>query len=1053
MRCLIILLVFFCVCINKQATAQCAGTLSFTVSPLPNASGTFPPNTTVTICVTMTNYTMVNANWVDGFEFQFGPCWNMATLVPITPPTTQGASAGNWGWYTSVIGSFSGASNGPGFFFDLNNDGNPGNDFGDFSTTGVWTMCVQISTSNIAGAACNIGVQPLSDSQIGSWSGTGCNDPITPIIPANITIGTGCNLAVNINSTNPTCTAQGSAQAIIVGGTAPFVYTWNVSPPQTSSTINNLPAGSYIVTVIDDSMCIVNDTVTLINPTAFSLSTSTTAVLCNGTATGTATITPANGIAPYTYLWNTTPAQTTATATNLIAGSYTCVVTDNANCTNSATVIVMQPNVLSITTGQTNVNCTSSSSAIAWASATGGTAPYTFIGGNSIFTFTNDTLFNIPIGIYFFKVIDANGCSDSISFTISANPNFLIQSNVINNITCNGLQNGQIAVSIAGGQTPYTYNWTGFAANNTNTLSNLWPGTYYLSVVESQFGCIINDSFIITQPTALVNSFNITNVSCYGLNNGIATCIVTGGTVPYTYWFNNQTSATITTGWGNYPVIITDSFGCTLLDTAIITQPTPILISNTTTPVNCLGIATGTATVNVSGGTAPFLFSWNTTPIQTNSTANGLLVGNYIATATDANGCTAATTATIVANSPLLLQANVLNQVLCNGMATASAQAIPSGGTGIYTYSWSSTPVQTNAIASNLPIGNYTVTVTESNGCILTATVLITSPPALSIALTPTPVTCFGFNNGAVASSVTGGVSPYNYLWTGGATTTTINNLILGNYNLIITDANNCTASATATVSQPAQLLVTSIATPSSCQAASNGVINYTITGGIMPYTALLNNTPLIPPTLAINLYQGTYTIQVTDANNCSSSQITQVEYLPDIALQLSATDIYLHEQEQTNLSVAVSPYSGNYFYNWSPAATLNTPQQAATLAAPTTTTTYYIQVQNGTNQCTTTDSIVIYVMPNHIQIPNAFTPNNDGIDDTFYPLTWETVIVQQFKIYNRWGQLIFSSTSNPWDGKYLDELQPIGTYVYYFQYQLADGTTFSRQGDVSIIR
>jgi len=226
-----------------------------------------------------------------------------------------------------------------------------------------------------------------------------------------------------------------------------------------------------------------------------------------------------------------------------------------------------------------------------------------------------------------------------------------------------------------------------------------------------------------------------------------ATAIPAGGTGPYTYSWNTvpgQTAATaINLAAGPYTVTVRDANNCTTTANVTITQAAAAL-TVTTTHVNvlCNGNSTGSATATPAGGTAPYTYSWNTIPVQTAITATGLVAGIYNVTVTDNNGCTANTNVTITQSTVLTVTTSQVN-VLCNGNATGTATATPAGGSGPYTYSWNTIPVQTTATATTLIAGNYTVTVTDNNGCITPANVTITQPAALSVTTTQVNVLCF----------------------------------------------------------------------------------------------------------------------------------------------------------------------------------------------------------------------------------------------------------------------------------------------------------------------
>jgi hypothetical protein len=358
------------------------------------------------------------------------------------------------------------------------------------------------------------------------------------------------------------------------------------------------------------------------------------------------------------------------------------------------------------------------------------------------------------------------------------------------NISCPGDNNGKATADPSGGTAPYIYLWTG-GGGTSASASNLMAGDYYVTVQDAN-GCAAKALATIVEPYSLNVSINIlANVSCNGGSDGSVSATVYGGTGARTYSWSggggtNDVANNLTAG--TYTLTVKDANGCTAIDSVTITQPASLsLAANTVANVSCNGGIDGSVSSTVSGGMAPYTYSW-TGGGGTNSSASNLTAGSYTVTVWDANGCTETASVSLTQPSSLNVSTNIAANVLCNGGRNGSASCTVSGGTGLYTYLWSNS-LNTPSISS-LSAGTYTLKVTDSNGCTSTAMAVITQPSALNI--TVDSLNASDGCNGTAWAAVSGGTKPYTYLWTGGLTTDTIRGQCAGSYCCVITDASGC---------------------------------------------------------------------------------------------------------------------------------------------------------------------------------------------------------------------------------------------------------------------
>jgi gliding motility-associated-like protein len=563
------------------------------------------------------------------------------------------------------------------------------------------------------------------------------------------------SLTANISAkTDVNCkgASTGSATATATGGTGTYTYSWNTNPIQNSATANNLKAGTYIVTVTDQKGCTDTEEVIITEPQlslTASISTKTD-VNCKGATTGSATATATGGTGTYSYSWNTNPIQNSATANNLKAGTYIVTVTDQKGCTDTEEVIISEPQ-LSLTasiSAKTDVNCKGGTTGSATATATGGTGTYTY-SWNTNPVQNSATANNLKAGTYIVTVTDQKGCTDTEEVIITE-PQLALTASISakTDVNCKGATTGSATATATGGTGTYSYSWNTNPIQNSATANNLKAGTYVVTVTD-QKGCTDTEEVIITEPQlSLTASISAkTDVNCKGGTTGSATATATGGTGTYTYSWNTnpiQNSATANNlKAGTYIVTVTDQKGCTDTEEVIITEPQLSLTASisTKTDVNCKGASTGSATATATGGTGTYTYSWNTNPVQNSATANNLKAGTYIVTVTDQKGCT--DTEEVIITEPQLSLTATKSKIdaTCGGASTGSATVVVSGGTGNYTYSWNTVPIQTSATANNLIAGNYSVTITDAKGCTLTETFEILDGDSVKPVIAPLPET------------------------------------------------------------------------------------------------------------------------------------------------------------------------------------------------------------------------------------------------------------------------------------------------------------------------
>jgi gliding motility-associated-like protein len=436
-----------------------------------------------------------------------------------------------------------------------------------------------------------------------------------------------------------------------------------------------------------------------------------------------------------------------------------------------------------------------------------------------------------------------------------------------------GLTNGTTSVSVSGGNAPYTYAWS--SGQTTANVNGISAGVYTVNVSDAA-GCMMTDSVTVQQGAAPANvQMSTTAVSCFGGNNGSANATVTGGQAPYTYLWSNGTNGTSISNVtsGNYTLTVTTANGCVTQGTVNVAQPSaPLTVNIATNSVTCNGGNNGSATAIPSGGTAPYSYSWNTTPLQSTATANGLIAGLYHLTVNDANNCSISTNVNILQPQAITLTQLNTTPVSCYGGTNGSASIQCNGGTGALSYSWNTTPVITTSGANNLAAGNYNVIVTDANGCSNTFPVNITQPTPLQVNITSsTNVSCFNQNNGTANASANGGNGNYTWHWNSMPQQYASNATGLdgGTYTVTVYDANNCTATDTVTIIEPPMLTITTGGSDTICPGYFTTIFA-SASGGTGNIAYNWNNG--LPNASSLQVSPGattTYQVSASDANGC----------------------------------------------------------------------------------------------------------------------------------------------------------------------------------------
>ncbi|HEY8400248.1 MAG TPA: SprB repeat-containing protein, partial [Cytophagaceae bacterium] len=537
---------------------------------------------------------------------------------------------------------------------------------------------------------------------------------------------------------------------------------------------SNLENGVYNVVVTDVNGCRAYTSVEFTGISIMKTASQVNKITCNGTGfDGAINLSVVGGKAPYTYSWSN--GATTEDLSGLAAGSYTVTVTDANGCQKSHTANIQTPESLDYEIKQSNISCNGAADGAVVIDIKNGTPPYNY------YWSTGDTtsgLSNLGPENYQIEIRDANGCSQVIKINMMEPPLlFLTLEGAYKD--CEG---GKLDLTVSGGTPPYKYTWSNGAM--TEDLSGLNPGEYKV-VVEDAHGCKDSASLFVEGDPVTKMTINSTPLTCAGANNATAKVNIEGETGPFDIrWSNGETTEEITgLKAGNYIVIVTDIFGCEHSASVSIKEPPVIIGSIIKNDISCAGQRDGFLRAFVSGGVAPYTYKWSTG--QTTSLITGLASDTYTVNVTDASGCVLTLSETLAEPAGMTTIINTTSS--CLG---GSIELNVTGGVAPYQYQWSN-----GAVSENLTMvqaGKYSVIVTDGNNCKTTDSAVVTIPSGFTASITA--------NGGSATLTINGGVEPFTYLWSHGATTKDVSGLVDGDYSVEITDALGCTATVTVNI-------------------------------------------------------------------------------------------------------------------------------------------------------------------------------------------------------------------------------------------------------------
>jgi gliding motility-associated-like protein len=748
---------------------------------------------------------------------------------------------------------------------------------------------------------------------------------VQPIIPNLTFVPTSCFGACN-----------GSAQVAPTGGTGTITTVWSPGG-STGTSISGLCAGNWSVTLSDLNGCDTTLTFVIAEPPAIIPNLLTDDANCPGACDGTASVTVDGVLGDVTYLWSPAPAsgQGTANPSGFCAGNYTLLVTDvTTGCDTLISFTIGEPLPIDAQAQVQDASCSTTCDGSITLQPVGGNGGFTFAwtptppgGGGAQIT-------GLCPGPWQVTITDQIGCDTTLVFVVSAPPPVNAQMQVTD-ISCAGLCDGAVAVTVTGGVPQYDFIWNPAPASGQGTAnaSGFCAGSHTVQVMDAN-GCDTTIQFLIAEPPPLQATPTSTDVTCGSGCDGSASVLVAGGVPGYTYTWTPEPGAgqgsASASGLcaGNWSVLISDANGCSLTVPFVIQPATPILVTITPVDASCPGVCDGSASAVASGGAGGFLYAWSPEPGtgQGTAAAGGLCPQTYTLTVTDLLGCDTTLTV-VIATPPPIVVAPVVTPITCFGSCDGSIQLNTTGGTGSYTWTWTPAPTlgQGTQNVLGLCAGNWEVLI-SSGACDTLITFVLPEPPLIEATVSITEPSCPGVCDGTADATVIGGTPPYTYSWSpepgGGQDTPQATGLCAGVYELTVADATGCDVLLEITITDPLPITADVVVSPAGCNAACDGTAVVTATGGTPPYAYSWSPGVITGDgtDTATGLCPGSYTVEVTDLAGCVVTVPVEVVTPAPISVLASLQPALCANTCDGAISVSVSGGEAPFTYLWTPA-------------------------------------------------------------------------------------------------------------------------------------
>ncbi|MCX2744387.1 T9SS type A sorting domain-containing protein [Mangrovivirga sp. M17] len=743
-----------------------------------------------------------------------------------------------------------------------------------------------------------------------------------------------------------TCPENSDGQITVTGNVADnHTLTYSIDNGVTfigDAVFSNLSKGTYTTLVKDENECLSNPVPITVKEPEFNFSVTETSTSCFGSPDGqlTAQLTPtANSASISSIKYSLTDGifaePNSNTFSGLSVGTGTVYVQYNSTCSAETTYTITEPAQMDFNVTTTQPSCYGSSDGVlnvVNVSNNQGAVVYSITEPGAGFQ-TSPSFTNLVANAYTVYVQDEQGCSRQKPVILNEPTRVNASFTETNAITCFGDSDGTLEVSPFGGiGTGYSITWTD--NNSTSqTRNNLSAGIYSVNVTDGN-GCINEVAYTLSEPdelnvTADIYDKNGFGVSCNGDTDGEVLLLTSGGTPGYTYSWNGEAKSDYesTLAAGNYTVVATDINGCQTQTSFELTQPDVLQLSATVTDETCFESDNGSINLQGQGGTGTYEFKWQGGAFNTIQNYTNLVAGSYLAEIRDSNGCLTGEQSLVVSQPDgLLVTIDEVVDATC-AEPLGSIFITSTGGNGGNQFQWQkdgSNYSQTEDITDAQP-GSYSITITDAKGCVAQNNAFISAAdgPVVQTALIEEP-TCSYTADGAAEIAITGGTGAYSVSWPTGTSTPREENLAVGQYTVEVEDEAGCRSFHTVDLTGPEPMTIMEQLQAPSCFDSSDGTITVTASGE--------NNTGFTYQWVSgpanasyANLSEGTYQVNITDAQGCEASFDVFLDAPEELVVSLfDYIQTTCADGSDGSITLESTGGTGNKTYQWNNGQTTN---------------------------------------------------------------------------------------------------------------------------------